>query len=49
MRFSELETNIIRTNITWSCKLLRKIIGKKHSLKSISDKKYYIKKYEKQN
>lgn len=44
MTFTKLEENIIKINLHRSAKLIQRMIGVKHSLKSIDDKKYNLKK-----
>lgn len=47
MRFTKLETNIVKWNINRTAKFIRRLIGKKHSIKSIYSKKYNLKKLKK--
>jgi hypothetical protein len=44
MTFTKIEENIIKINLHRSTKFIQKQIGKKHSIKSIDDKKYNLRK-----
>lgn len=44
MTFTKIEENIVKINLHRSAKLIQKMIGVKHSIKSINDKKYRLKK-----
>ena len=42
MKFTKIEESIIKINLHRSTKFIQKQIGKKHSIKSIDNKKYEI-------